>query len=107
MPRDRGAAYRCAVSALVGVVALATLGFAMPSLAGTATGVLPGPGQGECSVVGSVAPDDTTVSVSFGSAAVTLGGAAVLDLPAATPPEGGAAGGSFSHQSQRSHDHRR
>lgn len=56
---------------------------------GTATGVLPGPGQGECSVVGSVAPDDTTVSVSFGSAAVTLGGAAVLDLPAATPPEGG------------------
>ena len=31
MPRDRGAAYRCAVSALVGVVALATLGFAEPA----------------------------------------------------------------------------
>lgn len=54
---------------------------------GTATGVLPGPGQGECSVVGSVEPDDTAVSISFSSDSVNLDGVAVLDLPAAAPPE--------------------
>ncbi|WP_018952039.1 hypothetical protein [Thioalkalivibrio sp. AKL12] len=56
---------------------------------GTATSVLPGPGQGECAVVGSVAPDDTTIGISFASSSVTLTGAEVLDLSAATPPEPG------------------
>jgi len=57
---------------------------------GTATGVLTRPGQGECSVVGSVAPDDTSISISFTSGgSVTLDGVAVLGLLAATPNQDG------------------
>lgn len=55
---------------------------------GTATSVLPGPGQGECTLVGSLASDDTTITISVESS-TGLAGASVLQLGAATPPAEG------------------
>lgn len=63
---------------------------------GTATGVLPGPGQGECRIAGASALDGSTVSISFGAAdSITLVGATVLGLSAATPPTKGLTVGRF------------
>lgn len=59
---------------------------ALPSLntvSGFGTSVLPGPGQGECTVSGSVAPDDTQLTVSFSDSSITLGSAEVLGQGAA------------------------
>jgi len=45
---------------------------------GEASGVLPGPGQGECQVSGSTAPDGTELSIVFNSTVLTLNPEALL-----------------------------
>jgi hypothetical protein len=58
---------------------------ALPSpnlVEGRGTSVLPGPGQGECLVTGSVAEDNTELAVSFGTSFVDLAAEAVLGLDA-------------------------